>query len=187
MGRITFLLATTFSHSLGIFHVSYIFACLCSLFPNLSHFTKNEAVVVLKNRNLQIPQLSPAQLVDTSQLMEQLNRLLFSASGMTKGCPGTCVFVFYWSIVGFTMLHLNSAFQQSDSVTHKYICVSDSCSVMPTLFNPINCSLPGSSVRGILHARLLEWVAISFSKYIYVYIYMHSFFTSFSIMVYHRI
>jgi len=37
--------------------------------------------------------------------------------------------------------------------------VSKSC---PTLVTP--CSLPGSSVRGILQARILEWVAISFSR-----------------------
>ena len=34
----------------------------------------------------------------------------------------------------------------------------------PTLCDPMNCSLPGSSVRGILQARTLEWVAISFSR-----------------------
>ena len=34
----------------------------------------------------------------------------------------------------------------------------------PTLCNPIDCSLPGSSVHGILQARILEWVAISCSK-----------------------
>ena len=32
------------------------------------------------------------------------------------------------------------------------------------LFNPVDCSLPGSSVHGILQARILEWVAISFSR-----------------------
>ena len=33
-----------------------------------------------------------------------------------------------------------------------------------TLCNPMDCSLPGSSVRGIFQARILEWVAISFSR-----------------------
>ena len=33
----------------------------------------------------------------------------------------------------------------------------------PTLCNTMDCSLPGSSVQGILPARLLEWVAISSS------------------------
>ena len=30
--------------------------------------------------------------------------------------------------------------------------------------DPVGCSLPSSSVHGILQARMLEWVAISFSK-----------------------
>ena len=33
-----------------------------------------------------------------------------------------------------------------------------------TLCNPMDCSPPGSSVQGILQARILEWVAIPFSK-----------------------
>ena len=35
----------------------------------------------------------------------------------------------------------------------------------PTLCDPMGCSLPGSSVHGILQARILKWVAISFSKW----------------------
>ena len=34
-----------------------------------------------------------------------------------------------------------------------------------TLCNPMNCNPPGTSVHGILQARILEWVAISFSKW----------------------
>ena len=33
----------------------------------------------------------------------------------------------------------------------------------PTLYNPVDCSLPGSSFHGIFQARILQWVAISFS------------------------
>ena len=33
----------------------------------------------------------------------------------------------------------------------------------PTLWDPMDYSLPGSSVQGIFQARILEWVAISFS------------------------
>ena len=39
--------------------------------------------------------------------------------------------------------------------------VAQSC---PTLSNPVDCSLPGSSTHGILQARALEWGAIAFSK-----------------------
>ena len=33
----------------------------------------------------------------------------------------------------------------------------------PTLHDPTDCSLPGSSVHGIFQARVLEWGAIAFS------------------------
>ena len=34
----------------------------------------------------------------------------------------------------------------------------------PTLCNPMDCNLPGSSIHGIFQARVLEWVAIAFSS-----------------------
>ena len=34
----------------------------------------------------------------------------------------------------------------------------------PTLSDPMDCSLPGSSIHGIFQARVLEWGAIAFSK-----------------------
>ena len=39
--------------------------------------------------------------------------------------------------------------------------VTQSC---PTLSDPMDCSLPGSSIHGIFQARVLEWVAIAFSN-----------------------
>ena len=40
--------------------------------------------------------------------------------------------------------------------------VAQSC---PIPSDPMDCSLPGSSVHGIRQARVLEWVAIAFSGY----------------------
>ena len=42
--------------------------------------------------------------------------------------------------------------------------VAQSC---PTLRNPTDCSLPGSSVHGIFQPRVLEWGAIAFSSTLY--------------------
>ena len=39
--------------------------------------------------------------------------------------------------------------------------VAQSC---PTLSDPMDCSLPGSSIHGIFQARVLEWGAIAFMK-----------------------
>ena len=41
------------------------------------------------------------------------------------------------------------------------VLVTQSC---PTLCDPTDSSLPGSAVHGILQARLLEWIAILFSR-----------------------
>ena len=41
--------------------------------------------------------------------------------------------------------------------------VAQSC---PTLRNPMDCSLPGSSTHGFFQARVLVWGAIAFSNYL---------------------
>ena len=48
--------------------------------------------------------------------------------------------------------------------------VAQSC---PTLSDPMDCSLPGSSVHGIFQARVLEWLAIAFKIYIYTHTHTH--------------
>ena len=63
--------------------------------------------------------------------------------------------------------------QDSVRVTHKGVIIAPSVSVKvkvlvapscPTLCDPVDYSLPGSSVHGILQARTLEWAAIPFSS-----------------------
>ena len=54
--------------------------------------------------------------------------------------------------------------------------VSQSCR---TLCDPVDCSPPGSSVHGILQARILEWVAISFQIAYYPIMYVCCYLISF--------
>ena len=53
------------------------------------------------------------------------------------------------------LAHLCLKWKESESE------VAQSC---PTLCDPVDCSPPSSSIHGILQARILEWVAISFSR-----------------------
>ena len=46
----------------------------------------------------------------------------------------------------------------------KTVSESEVAQLCPTLFDPMDCSLPGSSVHGIFQAGVLEWVAIVFSR-----------------------
>ena len=41
---------------------------------------------------------------------------------------------------------------------------SEVAQLCPTLWDSMDCSLPGSSIHGIFQTRILEWVAISFSR-----------------------
>ena len=61
----------------------------------------------------------------------------------------------YWSGLPFP-----SPMQKSESE------VTQSC---PTLSDPVDCSLPGSSVHGIFQARVLEWVATAFSHAVVIF------------------
>ena len=56
--------------------------------------------------------------------------------------------------------------------------VAQSC---PTLSDPMDCSLPGSSVHGIFQARVLEWGAIAFSNFSYIHIYIYEKTTNYEI------
>ena len=63
--------------------------------------------------------------------------------------------------VGFHDFHSNSFSFTPVSPYAIRVLVAQSC---PTLCNARDCSPPGSSVHGILQARVLEWAAIPFSR-----------------------
>ena len=62
--------------------------------------------------------------------------------------------------VGLIVFHI-PLYSRTSLLVWKSWCAAQSC---PTLCDPMNCSLPGSSVHGILQAGILKWVAISFSR-----------------------
>ena len=80
----------------------------------------------------------------------------------------TTFYLHHHSLPPFSIL--NSPCPILLSPPHHYnVCVSVCVCVLvaelcPTLCDPMDCSLPGSPVHGILQARKLEWVANSFSK-----------------------
>ena len=62
------------------------------------------------------------------------------------------------------LLNIPSSYNTKPSVHTAYIlCVFVAQSCL-TLCDPMDSSLPGSSAHGIFQARMLEWVAISYSR-----------------------
>ena len=63
----------------------------------------------------------------------------------------------------WTVTH--QAFPSMDLCVCVCVCVcAKSLQSCPTLCDPMDCSLPGSSVHGTLHARIMEWVAVPSSR-----------------------
>ena len=69
------------------------------------------------------------------------------------------------------ILHINTYIWHLENSTDKPICKAEIetqkvlvTQLCLTVCDPVDCSPPRSSVHGILQARILEWVAISFSR-----------------------
>ena len=73
--------------------------------------------------------------------------------------PGFCKWYLYLGI-----LWLTYGFVVASGSLLLLLLAAKSLQSCPTLCDPIDCSPPGSPILGILQARTLEWVAISFSS-----------------------
>ena len=71
---------------------------------------------------------------------------------VAQSCP-YLLHLLHWQVDSFTTAPMH--------VFKVKVLVTRSC---PTLCDPMDCSLPGSSAHGISQARILEWVAIPFSR-----------------------
>ena len=63
--------------------------------------------------------------------------------------------------INYAMFMLSQGVGQQGFPEESESEVAQSCL---TLYDPMNCSLPGSSIHGIFQARISEWVTISFSR-----------------------
>ena len=100
-------------------------------------------------------------------------KIKFFKSNLTLSNESTYAFIFWSSQSHFKestvkIHHCKYETAHAHDCTLQHVCVctlaqSLSC-VWLFVSNPMKCSPPGSSVRRIFQARLLEWVAFSFSR-----------------------
>ena len=69
--------------------------------------------------------------------------------------------IIYLQYVSMLMLWVVIRFMGYRPLMYVYVLVAQLC---PTLCDPMVYSLPGFSIHGIIQARILEWVAIPFSR-----------------------
>ena len=94
-----------------------------------------------------------ADFVSEAQLRRQLHAFEFDLLHSSRTCGS----------LGQSRAKQSCEVQRQGSYRSQGVCMLVAQSYL-TLCNPMDCSLPGYFVHGILQARILEWVAISFSK-----------------------
>ena len=77
---------------------------------------------------------------------------------------------YFWKLNCWLKVHEHFTFWKISHILN--VVVLFSCSYL-TLPDPVDCNLPGSSVHGISQARILEWVTISFSATILLWMDTH--------------
>ena len=90
-------------------------------------------------------------------------RKILGFSGGVSGKEPTCQFRRH-KRHGFDSWIRKIPWRRKQQLTTMFLLAAKSRQSCPTLCNPIDGSPTGSSVLGILQARILEWVAISFSN-----------------------
>ena len=126
---------------------------------------------------LYLTPLSPFLFPSISSALECFRQTMFSLSlahavyiswHVLLLCPTHCLFLLFWSQLQNHFLGKASLLSHTCSY-HPIICTAAAAAAKsrqscPTLCDHIDGSPPGSPVPGILQARTLEWVAISFSN-----------------------
>ena len=114
--------------------------------------------------------------VQTSQLLANVRKISHSKENhlLRHSRAGYCVYLlipYDFSILAYCNFSGKKLFPYSVFITllsslhfNPAAPAAKSLQLCPTLCDPIDSSPPGSSVPGILQAKILEWVAISFSN-----------------------
>ena len=85
---------------------------------------------------------------------------LISKTDKTK----CCIYIQWIWIYTIKWMNLENMLSEISQTQKNKYCEREVAQSCPTLWDPIDCSLPDSSVHGIFQAIVLEWIAISFSR-----------------------
>ena len=112
----------------------------------------------LYHTRLLCPWNSPGQntVVDSCSLLQGI----FPTQGPNPGFPH-CRWILYHLSYQWSPIYMCVCVCVCVTWKKVKLLLAQSCL---TLWDPMNCSSPGSSVHGISQARILEWIAIPFSR-----------------------
>ena len=122
---------------------------------------KNEVLVYstawMNLKNIMLSEISHPQKT-TQCMIPRTGTVLYTHFDILLHSPKCC-----FNAAGFQTNKSSGLALGNPIVSIPMCCAGLSRSVVSNSCDPTDCSLPGSSVHGILQVRMLEWVAISFS------------------------
>ena len=83
-------------------------------------------------------------------------------SRLQPNCALSVSYIWCWTLSLDLHVHLKDT--AVTSVPISVLGWAQSCSLVGLYWDPMNCSPPGSSVRGSFRARILDWIATSFPR-----------------------
>ena len=105
-----------------------------------------------------------ASIVLGANIVPCLTRMVFKGLSTLITRPTTHLGFLYFLVCMLYLKFINIKRKSPNHSPYFAAAAAKSLQSCPTLCDPINGSLPGSTVPGILQAKTLEWVAISFSN-----------------------
>ena len=132
----------------------YIYYC------GQEYLTRNGVAIIVNKRNAVLGcNLKNDRMISVRFQSKSLNITVIQVYAPTSKAEEAEVEWFYEDLqdLELTPIYCHYTIMQ-------YVCVCSVAQLCPTLCDLMDCSLPGSSVHGVLRAKILEWVAISFSR-----------------------
>ena len=113
---------------------------------------RGKGIMIIKSSSVRMLKSSPCFVKVTNLAMQADFLYMLSVSWCEAQGSLLCSFMAVWASLVAQMVKNLPAMQEKVKVLLTQSCL--------TLCDPMDCSPPGSSVPGILQARILEWVAM---------------------------
>ena len=141
--------------------------CMCVCVCVLSHFTVSGC---LQPYDLSLPGCSVHEIIQ-ARMLEWVTMPSSKESSQPRDQTFISYWLLHWQAGSLPLVPPGKPLHQPCAVC---LCVCVCVCVLvvqpaPTLCDGMDYSPPGSSINGLLQARILEWVAISFSRFLQIF------------------
>ena len=130
---------------------------------NTNYRKQEQVLLILETQDRQAPDLMPLGSLFSWDISKDSYRNSLTLAKEFQKPLCCCLAALICALFFYSNPKCMAFFRMTHWDDHQYACMSVAQS-RPSVCVPMDCSLPGSSVHGIFRARILEWVAMYFSR-----------------------